>query len=357
MEEPSLASRAEVHLRQWSWWLFAALLLVALFVKSGVFILRSAPEALATFPTPQDNASALSFGTRSIARLLGWEFPETNIVITAVGTILALVVVFVLLRPSKFGLDGRLVAILIVLGPIGALFITRIGGHDVWVIGGGIVLGILGTRYRWAIVGTAIMILGNPEQAVLATGVYVIATFTTRLADRRRAALLAFALAIGTYVGLALYARSVGVSDRSGYLLTYLGSSLYNFGANLPLSVYAGLGVTWIVVIWLLVSSSRRDAVLIVLSVVLIPFSFTAITLDQTRVFVGISTATVVALLLVAVPAMRQVAESRGFTNVTFWTLVTAVFLPSIVLTYTGTVLVPHGWFFVWFLPSVLSVG
>lgn len=326
------------------------------FLRTGVSVIRLAPEPLASFPTPQPTASALSFGTRTVAKVLGWEFPDSYVVITAFVAVLLLVVLGVVLRPGSFGVDGWLLAVLIVLGPIGQVLFTHIGGHDAWVILGGLVLGLLGARWWWALAGSVLMVLGNPEQALLATLCLLVLTWTPWLRARRASSMLAFGLCLAFFAALALFARLSGVPDRSGYLTTYLGNSIYNFGANLPLSLYAALGIVWIVLGWLLVRSTWRSRGLLLAGVLVLPLLFTAITMDQTRVFVGISTAGVVALLTVAVPRMRAEAESRGFGNVVFWTGLTGVFLPAVVLTFTGTVIVPHAWFFVWVVPGLKSL-
>ncbi len=346
-------ARLEGTLRRAPWWLFAVTAVAVALLKSGVSIIWSSPDSLSWFPVPTDSASALSYGTRTVARVLGWEFPSTNVVITAVGTVAVIVLICWWLRPSRFGVDGRLLLLIILLGPIGAIVFSYIGGHDVWMIGGGVLLGLRGARYRWAVVGTVVMVLGNPEQTVVATFVLALASLTPWLASRLRQSILALCVALMAFGFLSMYAQVSGVTGRTGYLTTYLGNSLYNFGANLPLSLFAALGISWIMLGWLMVRSNWKARVILGLAVVAIPLAVTAVTLDQTRVFVGVSTATVVALLTVAVPRMRAEAAGRGFPNAVFGTALVAMFLPSLVVTFTGTTVVPHAWFFVWVVPSL----
>lgn len=355
MAVSSLATRWDIRLRTLPWWVFFVLVVIIGLLKTGVSVIRSAPEPLASFPVPQPTASALSYGSRTAAKVLGWEFPDSYVLITTVVTVMAVVVLGFILRPGRLGVDGRLLALVIVLGPIGQVLFTHIGGHDAWVLLGGLVLGLLGARIWWSLAGAILMVLGNPEQALLATACLLALTWTPWMRARRVSSLAAFASAFLLFLVLSGYAFVSGVPNRSGYLTMYLGSSLYNFGANLPLSFYAALGIVWVVLVWALMRVTWSSRVILVASLVLVPLLFTAITMDQTRVFVGISCAAVAAFLIEAVPRMRVEAEDRGFRNTVFWTGLAAIFLPTVVVTFTGTVIVPHAWFFTWVVPHLKS--
>lgn len=336
--------------------MFVVVLTGLALIRSGVRIVRVYPDPLDTYPIPLEGASALSYGSRSLARILGWEFPDSFVVISAVLSIVAVIVLGFLLRPSRFGADGRIIAVIILLGPWGQVLLTQVGAHDVWLLLGGLVLGVLGARVSWAVAGAIIMVAGNPEQAVFASGCVLMLSFSPWLRQRRTPSFVAFSVTLAAMIGLSLAAHLAGATSRSGYLITNLGSSLYNFGANLPLTLYAAYGISWIILGWVAVRSTRGTRWILITTFLVVPLGLSAVTLDQTRVAVSISAAAVVAMLVEAVPRMRSEARASGFRNPLAWTLVGALLLPAVVVTFTGTVVVPHLWFFEGVVPSIKSL-
>ena len=73
--------------------------------------------------------------------------------------------------------------------------------------------------------------------------------------------------------------------------------SIRNFLSGWPLAVYSWLGPLWIVVLLAFIGMTRRQAILVAISVIGIPAAFTIITLDGTRVFVSVGLAPSIALI------------------------------------------------------------
>ena len=337
--------RIDKCLRRIHWPLFVmGAVSVGLF-KVGVFFVGS-PPPIANFPEPLPTASAISYGNRTVAFVLGWEFPSAYSIISLFLTGLSIAVLGLVLRPQKFGVDSRLLAILIVLGPMGQVLMTNIGGHDAWMFVGALVIGVLGKSVKWAIVGVILMLLGNPEQAVVATFTLLLMTLIPDFKVRRKPTFTAFTVAMVCFITLSVYASFTGASSRLGYLSTYITQGLENFSINLPLSLFAALGINWIVVVWFITRMQHRQRLILITSTLVIPMALTAITVDQTRVFVGLSSAVVVVILVEAVPRIRAEAESIGYQNYLFWTAALAIFLPAILVTFDGSIHTPYSWLF-----------
>lgn len=352
----NFATRWQARLTHTPLWLLALGIYLFAFIKGGLRALPIEADPLSTFPTPQPTLTALSYGSRTLAWAFRWDSPQSYIWISA---IIALAVAAVLpwLSSKRLGnADGRIMLIVIALGPIGLSLLSNIGRHDSWVLAGGLLIGLCGQRLTWALAGTFLMLLGNPEQALVATACVFILSFAQEFRPRLRPAAWSLALAVLTFGALAFWAQLAHSGTRLGYLRQLLGDSTYNFYANFSLSLYGALGISWIAVLFLLYKSRNRDRVLIALSVLIIPFLVTATTLDQTRVFVGISSAAVVTLSGVALPQMRQMAMASGHQNVLFWALALALLLPAVVVNETGSVNVSQLWFFTEVVPHIRAL-
>lgn len=341
----SRAARLDIFLRDVPWVLFVIGLVGIGSLKAGVHLLGT-PAALESWPAPLPTAESISYGNRSIAFILGWEFAGAYAAISLFVSGAALVALGFILRPGKYGVDGRLLAIVIILGPIGQVLMTNVGGHDAWMFLGALVTAAFGRKAGGVAIGVVLMSLGNPEQAVIAMGCLLFITFIPNFKERRQPAFFGLILAIAFLVALSLYATLVGVSTRGGYIEGYLLEGLNNFFINFPLSLFAVLGISWIVVGWVLADMSNRNRFMFFVGVIAVPLLFTAITVDQTRVFVGLSSAALMTVLLDAVPRMHKEVQIAGLRNALCWTFLLAVLLPAVLITYTGHASVPYAWVF-----------
>ena len=345
LQGPTRVSRLDRFLNDIPWVLFVIGLVLIGLLKAGIQLLGT-PAALESWPEPLPTADSISYGNRSIAFILGWEFSGAYAAISLCVSVVALAVLVFALRPGRYGVDGRILAIVIVLGPIGQVLMTNVGGHDAWMILGSLVTAAFGRKVGGVTVGVVLMSLGNPEQAVIAMGCLLVITLIPNFRERRRSTLFGLILAIALLGALSLYAMLVGVSTRGGYLEEYLLQGLNNFFINFPLSLFAILGISWIVVAWILTDMSNRNRLFFLVGIIAVPLVFTAITVDQTRVFVGLSSAALMTALLDAVPRMHREAQLIGLRNPLAWTLLVAVLLPAVLITYTGSVNIPYAWIF-----------
>ncbi len=345
LQGPSRVARLDRFFNDIPWVLFVIGLALIGLLKAGVQLVGTS-AALESWPEPLPTADSISYGNRSIAFILGWEFAGAYARISLCVSVVALVVLGFVLRPGRYGLDGRLLAIVIILGPIGQVLMTNVGGHDAWMFLGALVTAAFGRKVGGVTAGVVLMSLGNPEQAVIAMGCLLAITLIPNFRERRRSTLFGLLLAIALLGALSLYAMHVGVSTRGGYIEGYLLQGLHNFFINFPLSLFAILGISWIVVGWILADMSNRNRLFFLIGIVVVPLVFTAITVDQTRVFVGLSGAALMTALLDAVPRMRRRAHLIGLRNPLAWTLLVAVLLPAVLITYTGSVNIPYAWIF-----------
>lgn len=356
MEPVSLASSWQRRLGRLPMWGFALALICLAVIKGGFTINALIPEPLSNYPTPPSTFSSTSYGLRTLAWLLRMDYPGSYVVLGLIITAITLgFIAWAVPRVSQPD-DSRIILVLILLGPITLILLNNIGRHDVLMILGGSILGLLGRNWIWALVGVMIMVLGNPEQSIVATVLLLSLTSMPQLRAWRAGAGLAVGVSALASITLGLWAHSVGVESRIGFITGLLGNSIYQFFGNFPLSVYAGYGIVWVVVIWVMRQASTSLRWLIGFALLAIPFAMTAITLDQTRVFVGLTTASIVAVLVISVPQMRQASIASGFVNPLFWVFATGLFLPAIEVWSKGYVRVPYAWFFIEIVPQIKTL-
>ena len=337
----------------WPYWSFAFAVVIFSFLKIGFTIRPLNPDPLATFPTPQPTWSALSYGMRTLTWIGGWEDPNayTFLSIAITGASIILIIYFSRLLMSRE--DSRIAILLLLTSPIAVVLYNNQGRHDALMILGSILLGFLGRKPWIAAIAAAIMISANPEQALLSTGILLASSFTPTFQAWRRGALVALAMSAASFVALSLWAQANGVGSRLTYIRSLFGDSIYGFFSNFSLSIYAGFGILWVLVIYLLVHQDRKQKMIILIPLAVIPFAITMITLDQTRVFVGMTAATLIALVVKTTPLIRAELHASGHPNVIFWTFVAATLLPSFEVSVDHVVRPPFAWFFADVLPHI----
>jgi len=220
------------------------------------------------------------------------------------------------------------------------------GRPDGFTLTGALLLGLLGRSTFWGVVGAALMIAGNPEQAVIGAALLLGLTFLPHLASWRRSAAIALSLAITSYIALATYARSVGVGSRVQYLPELIGNSVYGFSANLSLGLYAGYAVLWLALAVFAWQIRTAQVLWVFLLMVIIPVIITAATLDQTRVFVGITTSGIAAILVGTAPSIEKCLQRISRRFVVLIALATALFLPAFEVSSDHVVRPPLAWLY-----------
>jgi len=164
-------------------------------------------------------------------------------------------------------------------------------------IAGGVLLGVLGRKWSFAVTGVLLAILGNADQALVLTFALFVATWAAPMKAWRIHAALCLALAASASILLTLWAASAGVNSRAGLLDDFWKQSLVQFFSALPVQIYAGLGISTIFLFLTILGNRWQSMIPIILGLV-VPLIFSAITLDQTRVFIVCSSAVVSAVIV-----------------------------------------------------------
>jgi len=329
------------------WWILStALLAVALF-KSGIDLEVAAQTPDPAFPLPQTDASdALSYGLPTVVWLLGIQGQSTLIgIVTFVFILVGYFASAFLISRTFTGSVQSIGLIALGLGPTITVLLGNIGRHDFLVIFGAVIVGLRGYRWWGMTFGSLLMFLGNPEQSVVALLLLVLLGLTTRFRPYLARASVSTLIAFTCFAGLQIWANSLGADGRADWLGYHLNASVLNFFGNAYLSIFAGYSVMWILVMWTLVRSQGRDRILLILALIVIPFAVTMITADQTRVFVGVSTAALFALIRTDLQDFTQ--QLRSITpHPAAWAFVAGAFTPVLEITYRGFQRIPLQWLY-----------
>ena len=266
-------------------------------------------------------------------RTFGWvlslQEDQQFAVLGLILSLLTIISVTLLLQLGFHDLDARILWILIIAGPCGIIIFHWVGRNDVLMITGSLLVALSHRRWWLVASGLILMVGANPEQSVFAWLALVCLTFMPNLQNWRRLSILGFAASATAFVALSFWSRTSGPGDRSRFLDDFLANSLHNFLANLPLSIYALFGVLWPVVILLLVSGGRSE--LVIFALTFFPaLILTAITLDQTRVFVGISTLALFVWLQQRIPETQKLTQESWLQHRLGWVVAISVVLPAI---------------------------
>jgi len=178
-----------------------------------------------------------------------------------------------------------------------------------------IVMVVLGTNRAWVAIGVLGAVATHPEQS-LAAGVAMLVLTLARPFALWRAQSLALTIPAGLVTGAtALWLTSAGVPGRLARLDETLGDGLRASIRNGVLGAFAWWGVWWVVVFLVLVNVSRRDRLVIFLAAIVVPGAFIASTLDGTRVFTGVASATGLALMAFVIRPSEENPEAVPATT------------------------------------------
>lgn len=339
-------SRLERRLANWPPWVLAFGLLIAVVMKTGLTFRPRPTDPIDSFPTPRDTYAQLSYGVRTVHWLTQSESPLVPAITAALLFIVAVGVALVAMKQLPSNGSSRILLIFLLLGPMFTVFVSNLGRPDAFTLTGGLVLGLLGRTPSWGALGAALLIAGNPEQAVVSSALLFGLTFLPTMRPWRRSAAIAISMSCIAFVALAAYARSVGVGTRVQYLPELIGNSLYGFTANLSLGIYAGYSILWLVLAIFAWRLGTGQLLWLSLLMVIIPILITAMTLDQTRVFVGITTAGISAILMQTAPCIEENIQKVSRQLVLVPALAVALFLPAFEVSSDHVVRPPLVWLY-----------
>ena len=335
-------------------WLFALICTIAVVIKSGFGIAPLNEGEFQNFPLPPNYWSALTYGPRLTVYLTG---RNDEIAFSVVGIILTLIAIatIVLLAVRRFqDQNDRIFVAIVLISPIGMVLLNRIGQADVFVILGAAVIAISSPRIHWFILGTVIMLLGNPEQTVVSFLGLVILSLISSFKTWRRRAITGLLVSVTVFILLSILARSVGAKNRLEYLPELLSASFYAFAANLPLSLYAAFGATWLIIFWVIAHLRKWDRLWFLVSLVALPLLVIMLTVDQTRVFVGVTTLSVLVTLTNYLPMFKDWLNTLGIQPVLAVVLLALLFLPIIdIWGSSGHARTPYLWIFTSVVPEI----
>lgn len=280
---------------------FAFILLTVAVLRIGVlgtgvnftaFIERSA-EA---FPRP---AGTSSLGSILLMKALGVPPPPVWWIVG--GLLFGVTVVGVFALSRRAGAWRKAALMVVALSPA---FITQIAllGHYDWFLITGSLLIVLARDRIFVAAGILLAVMGNPEQAVIASICLLAVAVGMRVEHLRVRAFWFAGAAVSMFcAGQIWFARGGQENVRVSGLLNADGAtvqSIRGFLASWPVTTYSFLGGLWIVVLLsLLVCAEGSRRILVLVGVILIPASAAVLTLDGTRVFAATGTAALVALL------------------------------------------------------------
>jgi hypothetical protein len=322
--------------------------LLAAFVailKSGLALQLPYVWSSDSWPEPTSANEPLSYGFRAIGYLLDLKTESAFHVVSLIAVVCAVLLIAWAISSEVSGNAARWAAVLFLSGPWVWVLIGEVGRVDAITLAGAALLGVKGRSLPWAIAGTALMLLGNPEQAVVATCALLLISFVPALRAWRRGSLAAVLLAFVTWAALWTWARSLGVSGRGDLLIPNLKDSLELFFQNLPLVLYSGFGMLAIVVVWAIADNSGRARALVIFSALVIPITVTMITLDQSRVLVAIATAPLAVLTIRYAPDIYEAARRIVHFPITLLVAAT-LFLPAIEVVYPGDIRNPWEFYY-----------
>jgi len=224
---------------------FIALISLLALFRSGVWFLpprvELLQENLRSFPNPLPWSESTSYGLRSLLLFFRVDTTQESMIFNAAASVccIGLCITFLALRFR--GPSFRLMVMTVILGPITTVILGNIGRNDMLLLTGSVLVAcsVPSRHWHWlTVVGACLMLSANPEQAVIAAGLLLVASMTVRLAAYRKSAVLA--LAICSVGLLFLHERSVsaGTTSRIGSFLGNLKPSMEIFLTGAPLVIY-----------------------------------------------------------------------------------------------------------------------
>ena len=302
-----------------------------------------------TWPAPSGHIGGSSYGFRAIIIYLDLEgFRQ----LATLGLVLTAVFVGLVIATFRriFNGDVQKLGLLLVLSsPLVIVSFLNIGRYDIFVFIGAWLIAISQTKQiptSIAAIGIILMIAGNPEHTAVAAAILLFMSSHPLLRPFRRQALAAFLAATIAVIVTSLWSASIGKDSRFTYWPDYVEASWATFSKALPLVLYSGYGILWGVVLLTLLITTRVQRVWLMIGFIAAPVFATATSLDQTRVFVGVTALPILALTLAWLMELQEASLPRyQVQRALLLGCVISLLLPSIEYTQNQVVRNPYEWF------------
>jgi hypothetical protein len=321
-------SRFDGWLLKQPWMLLVvAIVLISLLKHGPRFLSGFSSDALNLPGFTGQNGPVIFEHTLAFARLVG---------VTHVGTWTGLSFILLVGMQLTMGVvlfrrfqkrDALVIFGIIVIGQLGLMMTNQFGREDMFLIFGSFVV-VFARRKSWLVwsLGSALMVLSNSGQALFAAvSLGLLSIYGPFSQFRVRTATL-FGMAALWLVLEQIFAPGNTQVDLFSVLLRdSLNASLY----TVTLRVASIFGAAWILVLLFLMSARGLLLVIAIFTFVIMPVTMTLVTLDGTRVGVGMTALILMALLRVGIPPALKGLQEANVPVVTL-TLVAFLVFPTI---------------------------
>lgn len=286
--------------------------------------------------------SPIIFGhTLAIARVFRLQTVQQYQFVSVLILVLTIAVLLVLTFRRLPRNSGSLLIFIVLFGQVGVVLFGLFGRQDTLFILGAALIMLTGksNRVLWT-TGALLMAFANPAVSIFASLLLLFLAMTTRYRLWRERAIIA--TGIGLFWVAAESVLGAGQS-QFGLFRQFLESSIFASGFTFPLRVFSIYGIVWILVILVLLSYSRHRFWWLAFVLVVAPVLVTLLTLDGTRVGVGVTLLVLFALLVRDLPEACDAAQKRGIPLISLGAIATLV-VPAI-NDWGGGIVAPGGWF------------
>lgn len=321
-------------------WILVALVLVVTLLKSGFATKSPVVWELENFPLPvSERGQTSSYGLRTLGYFFQTESQATYWLIAVAMTLLVMGLAVAALLASPIGsVTSRRLSVVVVLGgPLVWTVLREYHGLDPWVLAGSVIIASLSWGRIGFLVGLSLMLLGNPEQALVAMVALGIASLIPALRQWQPRAFIGLAVATIVVAAVSAVTYNLGGTSRLSMVRQYAiegGGYFFSWGY---LGLYAGLGLAPLFAIAIWLHSKRTITGIFMLGAFCVPVLFTMVTLDQSRVLVGTSSLLAVTVTLVSLPIVLDWLDQHNLDG-PLVVLVTVLLLPVVHIEYPSVV-------------------
>ncbi len=198
---------------------------------------------------------------------------------------------------------AQVVVLLVAMSSAAGVTVTLLGFYDIFTMLGAVIVA-MAARWWVAGFGVGLMVVTNPEHAVLASLAMLLVGAAFQRRESMKFAALGVVVSGVAAVTINLWLRASGVANPRVEMAGDLGVALVSirlFLGGWPQAVYAFFGALWLPVAatFVRISGAPRRSVA-ALGVIGIPALASIATIDGTRVFIAVGTGAVVLLFRLA---------------------------------------------------------